>query len=203
MDNGESAKLTLDNHPLSTSQPTAGLGYIKVTQPIVVQSTSEKQELKIQKTSTGTSWGAVYAQFFQTASEVSDATSGLKIKREVLVDSTQTKNINSLKVGDKVRIRLTIIADRDYDFVQVVDRRAACLEPVNQLSGYYGGYYIAPKDYTTAYYFDVMAKGKHVIETEYYIDRAGLYHTGTSTAQCAYAPEYNGRTGAIVVKVEE
>ena len=203
MDNGESAKLTLDNHPLSTSQPTAGLGYIKVTQPIVVQSTSEKQELKIQKTSTGTSWGAVYAQFFQPSSEVSDATSGLKIKREILVDSTQTKNINSLKVGDKVRIRLTIIADRDYDFVQVVDRRAACLEPVNQLSGYYGGYYIAPKDYTTAYYFDVMAKGKHVIETEYYIDRAGLYHTGTSTAQCAYAPEYNGRTGAIVVKVEE
>jgi len=203
MDNGESAKLTLDNHPLSISQPTAGLGYIKVTQPIVVQSTSEKQELKIQKTSTGTSWGAVYAQFFQPSSEVSDATSGLKIKREILVDSTQTKNINSLKVGDKVRIRLTIIADRDYDFVQVVDRRAACLEPVNQLSGYYGGYYIAPKDYTTAYYFDVMAKGKHVIETEYYIDRAGLYHTGTSTAQCAYAPEYNGRTGAIVVKVEE
>ena len=48
-----------------------------------------------------------------------------------------------------------------------------------------------------------MAKGKHVIETEYYIDRIGVYHTGTCTAQCAYAPEYNGRTGAIVVKVEE
>ena len=93
----------------------------------------------------------------------------MKIKREVLVDSVLLKRGKSLKVGDKVRIRLTIIADRDYDFVQVVDKRAACLEPVSQLSGYHWGYYIAPKDYTTNYYFDQMAKGKHVVETEYYM----------------------------------
>ena len=203
MENGENAKLTLNDHPLNTLQPTAGIGYIKVTEPMGTQSASDKQELKIQKTSMGTSWGAVYAQFFQPATEVTDAASGLKIKREVLVDSTLTKNLNNLKVGDKIRIRLTIIADRDYDFVQIVDKRAACLEPVNQLSGYHWGYYIAPKDYTTSYYFDVMAKGKHVIETEYYIDRAGVYRTGTCTAQCAYAPEYSGRTGAIIMKVDE
>ena len=203
MENGENAKLTLNDHPLNTLQPTAGIGYIKVTEPMGTQSASDKQELKIQKTSTGTSWGAVYAQFFQPATEVTDAASGLKIKREVLVDSTLTKNLNNLKVGDKIRIRLTIIADRDYDFVQIVDKRAACLEPVSQLSGYHWGYYIAPKDYTTSYYFDMMAKGKHVIETEYYIDRAGVYRTGICTAQCAYAPEYSGRTGAIIMKVDE
>ena len=75
----------------------------------------------------------------QPSSEVSDATSGLKIKREILVDSTQTKNINSLKVGRQGTYSFDDHADRDYDFVQVVDRRAACLEPVNQLSGCYGG----------------------------------------------------------------
>ena len=48
-----------------------------------------------------------------------------------------------------------------------------------------------------------MAKGKHVVETEYYIDRAGVYQTGTCTAQCAYAPEYSGRTGAEVIQVDE
>ena len=48
-----------------------------------------------------------------------------------------------------------------------------------------------------------MAKGKHVIETEYCIDRAGVYRTGICTAQCAYAPEYSGRTGAIIMKVDE
>ncbi|WP_241630660.1 hypothetical protein, partial [Rosenbergiella nectarea] len=70
MDNGENAKLTLNNHPLNTLQPTAGIGYIKVTEQMGTLSASDKQELKIQKTSMGTSWGAVYAQFFQPATEV-------------------------------------------------------------------------------------------------------------------------------------
>ena len=175
---------------------------MKVSQPVDIQSPS-RHELTINKTSTGTSWGAVYAQFFQASTDISAATSGMKIIREVLVDSVSFKKTMHLKVGDKVRIRLTIIADRDYDFVQVVDKRAACLEPVSQLSGYRWGYYIAPKDYTTNYYFDEMAKGKHVVETEYYVDRAGVYQTGTCTVQCAYAPEYSGRTGAMVIQVKE
>ena len=202
MQNGEHATLLLDNQPLQTTQPTAGLGYVKASQPVDIQSPS-RHELTINKTSTGTSWGAVYAQFFQASTDISAATSGMKIIREVLVDSVSFKKTMHLKVGDKVRIRLTIIADRDYDFVQVVDKRAACLEPVSQLSGYRWGYYIAPKDYTTNYYFDEMAKGKHVVETEYYVDRAGVYQTGTCTVQCAYAPEYSGRTGAEVIRVNE
>ena len=202
MQNGEKAQLMLDGKPLQTPQPTAGLGYVKTTEPVEFRS-SEHHELTISKVSEGTSWGAVFAQFFQPASEMTDAAMGLKVKREVWVDSTRLADTKVLKIGDKVRIRLTIIADRDYDFVQVIDKRAACLEPVSQLSGYHWGYYIAPKDYTTNYYFDRMAKGKHVVETEYYINRAGVYQTGVCTAQCAYAPEYCGRTGSMRLSVED
>ena len=100
-----------------------------------------------------------------------------------------------------MKIRLTIEAARDYDFVQLQDRRAACLESVKQLSGYHGGYYISPRDYVTNYYFNCLAKGKHVIETEYYVEREGVYQTGTCTVQCAYSPEYMARTGAIILSV--
>ena len=55
----------------------------------------------------------------------------------------------------------------------------------------------------TGYYFDRMAKGKHVIETEYYVDRAGTYSTGTCTVQCAYSPEYSARSAAMTVNVSE
>ncbi|MCR5078257.1 MAG: alpha-2-macroglobulin, partial [Prevotella sp.] len=201
MDNGENAHLALDGEPLQTTQATAGIGYVKAVQPVNFQA-SVHHEFTVEKSGKGTSWGAVYAQFFQPASEVAEATAGLKVTREVLADSVQTKNGRRLRVGDKVRIRLTVTADRDYDFVQVVDKRAACLEPVSQLSGYHGGYYIVPKDYTTNYYFDRMAKGMHVVETEYFIDRAGTYQTGICTAQCAYAPEYSGRTGAMRLVVD-
>jgi len=105
-------------------------------------------------------------------------------------------------VGDRVKIRLTITADRDYDFVQVIDKRAACLEPVHQLSGYHDGGYVTPRDNTTNYYYDLLSKGTHVIETEYYVDRAGTYETGTCVVECAYAPEFRGITSSATIKVE-
>jgi len=102
-------------------------------------------------------------------------------------------------------VRLTITADRDFDFVQLQDKRAACLEPVSQLSGYNwrGGYYVTPRDNMTCYYFDRLPKGKHVVETEYYVDRDGAYQTGTCTVQCAYAPEYRGTTHSVRLEVEK
>ena len=107
-----------------------------------------------------------------------------------------------LKVGDKVRVRITIEAERDYDFVQVMDKRAACLEPIGQLSGYQWGYYRVHKDHVTNYYFDRLSKGKHQIESEYYVDRVGTYQTGTCVVQCAYSPEFMAREAGQVLVVK-
>ena len=131
------------------------------------------------------------------AAEIQNSTAGLSVKRELLTGT------GKLHVGDKVVVRITIKAERDLDFVEVIGRRAACLEPVNQLSGYHFGYYIAPKDYTTAYYFNKMAKGTHVLETEYYVDRKGTYMTGSCKVQCAYAPEFSATGKALRLEVAE
>lgn len=197
-------KLSVGSTAIALPQGTAGLGYVKsdISEECRVKS-EESNSLKVVKTSDGVSWGAVYSQFFQPTTDIKALASGLTVKREVLDANGKKIDASSsrLKVGDKVRIRITVTADRDYDFVQVIDKRAACLEPVSQLSGYHWGYYIAPYDYTTNYYFDRMAKGEHVVETEYYVDRAGEYRSGTSTAQCAYAPEFMGREGVVTFSV--
>ena len=207
--NGNSQLLTVDNQ-LSTIQvdgtelempkATAGVGYVKTMLP----DTSVKS-LTVDKTSEGTSWGAVYAQFMQSTHNIADSGSGITVKRELLSAnlSPLTSHPSPLKVGDRVRIRITIEADRDYDFVQVQDKRAACLEPVKQLSGYHQGSYCTPRDYSTNYYFDILSKGKHVIESEYYIDRPGTYETGTCTVQCAYAPEFRGTTKSQTLIVKQ
>ena len=101
-----------------------------------------------------------------------------------------------------LKVRLTITADRDYDFVQVVDKRAACMEPVKPLSGYHAGAYITPRDNATCYFFGMLSKGTHVIETEYYIDRAGTYETGTATVECAYAPEFRAVTHSETLNIK-
>ena len=114
----------------------------------------------------------------------------------------QKTTSNTLTVGDRIKIRLTIESERDLDFVQVVDRRAACMEPVKQLSGYHNGAYCSPKDNATHYFYYGISKGKHVIESEYYIDRAGTYETGTCTVGCAYAPEYRATTPSMTLTVK-
>ena len=161
----------------------------------------EPRTFTAEKTSDGTSWGALYAQFWQKSSDVKASANGMTVKRELLTSDGNPLS-GELKVGDKVRVRITIVADRDYDFVQVQDKRAACMEPVSQLSGYNWGYYLAPKDNVTNYYFDRMGKGAHVVETEYYIDRAGTYQSGTCTAQCAYSPVFGARAEALTISVK-
>ena len=194
---GAPTVLAIDNTPIETSKATAGVGYVKtaITNP-------QGKIFTATKTSEGTSWGAVYGQFFQKTSDIEASQSGIKVTREVRMANGQKLNANSLKVGDRIKIRLTIESERDLDFVQVVDRRAACMEPVKQLSGYHNGAYCSPKDNATHYFYYGISKGKHVIETEYYIDRAGTYETGTCTVGCAYAPEYRATAPSMTLKVK-
>ena len=193
----EPSVISLNGKPMDMPKATAGLGYVKTS-----ASGNNLKTLSVRKTSDGTSWGAVYAQFMQPVTEIQSATAGITVKRELLAADTQKPIGKALSVGDKIKIRITITAERDYDFVQLIDKRAACMEPVQQLSGYHWGYYCSPKDYTTNYYFDRLSKGKHVVETEYYVDRQGTYATGTCTVQCAYAPEYTAREAAHTIVVE-
>lgn len=192
LDNKMETILALNGEKIETYDATAGLGYVKTA-----LNPKGNEVFTAQKQSAGTSWGALYAQFTQDAKEVTDTKAGLSVKREII-----TKN-GELKVGDKVVVRITVKAERNLDFVEVIDRRPACMEPVDQRSGYRRGCYIAPKDYTTSYYFDKMAKGTHIIETEYYIDRMGVYESGTCKAQCAYAPEFSATTKAFKVIVNK
>ena len=193
----EPSVISLNGKPMDMPKATAGLGYVKTS-----ASGNNLKTLSVRKTSDGTSWGAVYAQFMQPVTKIQSATAGITVKRELLAADTQKPIGKALSVGDKIKIRITITAERDYDFVQLIDKRAACMEPVQQLSGYHWGYYCSPKDYTTNYYFDRLSKGKHVVETEYYVDRQGTYATGTCTVQCAYAPEYTAREAAHTIIVE-
>lgn len=195
LESGENATLAVDGKQLEMPQATAGLGYVKTT-----ESYDKGNVFTATKTSEGTSWGAVYAQSVQKTSSIAPSSAGISVTRELL--TADGKPVSTLKVGDRVKVRVTIRADRDYDYVQVKDKRAACMEPVSQLSGYRYGYYCAPKDNATCYYFDRMSKGTHVIETEYYVDRAGKYETGTCTVQCAYAPEYSARAASLAIEVK-
>lgn len=193
----ENAVLKLDGKLLPMPQDSTTLGYVKTERP------GKASKLSIDKKSDYTSWGAVYAEFKQPVSEIGSMESGIKIRRVIVPAESEGKGKAQAKVGEKVKVTLIITADRDYDFVQITDKRAACLEPINQLSGYQWGIgcYVSPRDHATNFYFDRLSKGKHIVEMEYYVDRKGDYQSGTCTAECTYSPEFGGRTEAYELKV--
>lgn len=166
------------------------------------QVTRKDAMVKMQKQSNCESWAAAYVTFKQKTSNVEAASMGLSVKREALVNGVPV-NEKTLKVGDRVQVRLTITADRDYDFVTIEDNRAACLEPVAVLSGYRFGYYQEVKDTKMLLHFDKMAKGSHTVQMDYYVDRKGDYLAGTATVACAYANEFRGTTTAYGLSVKK
>lgn len=191
----ENAVLKLDGKLLPMPQDSTALGYVKTERP------GKASKLSIDKKSDYTSWGAVYAEFKQPISEIGSMESGIKVRRVIVPAESESKG--NAQVGEKVKVTLIITADRDYDFVQITDKRAACLEPVNQKSGYQWGIgcYVSPRDHATNFYFDRLSKGKHIVEMEYYVDRKGDYQSGTCTAECTYSPEFGGRTETYELKV--
>lgn len=199
LDNAETASLRKGKGGTDAAYPegiTVMLDGSRLTCDTVV-SVSRARDFSVRKSTDGTSWGSVLVTQRVPLSSLKNHEMGFKVKREVISSGS------SMRVGDRVTVRITIDADRDYDFVQVVDKHAACLEPAEQLSGYrsavtggtalrsYSGYYRQMRDNRTEFFFDRMAKGTHVIETDYYIDRNGEYQQGSCNVICTYAPEFN------------
>ena len=112
-----------------------------------------------------------------------------------------------LQVGNKVIVRIEVMVDRNMEYVHMKDRRAACMEPVNVLSGYKYqgglGYYESTKDASTNFFFSWLNKGTYVFEYPLFVTHAGNFSNGITSIQCMYAPEFTSHSEGSRVKVEE
>ena len=220
-------KITLGKTVLQPPSIEAGTGYFKQTIPVndivpemgkvTVSSTegfTQPEALSKKKSSIG--WGAMYWQYEQDLDKVTGQSGPLKITKKLFVEKMATAGKTllpieqtELKKGDKVITRLVITTDRNLDFVALKDLRAACLEPVNQLSGcqWKEGvcYYRTIKDASTQFFFSYLPKGTYVFEYECWANSAGEYSSGIASLQCQYAPEFLSHTGGerIIVRSEE
>ena len=195
-------EITLGKEVIRTPADDA-IGYIKKT---VSGDVMNIKKVRVDKEGAGMGWGAVYAQYLESMDQISGQGNGLSVSRQLYKGDEALNESVPLKVGDKITVRLTVKADRDMDFVQIKDDRAACMEPLQAVSGFrWGnglGYYQATKDASTQFFIDQMRKGTYVIEYQVYVNRTGEYQAGIATVQSAYAPEFGGHTGGYRVMVE-
>ena len=165
--------------------------------------------------STSPSWGAVYWQYFEDLDKITSAATPLLINKKLFTEintdrGTVLQPVNdgdSMKVGDKVKIRIEIKVDRNMEYVHLKDMRAASMEPVNVLSSYKWqdglGYYENTKDASTNFFISYLPKGTYVFEYPVTITHKGNFSVGITTAQCMYAPEFNSHSEGIRVNVGE
>lgn len=178
-------EITLGKEVIRTPADDA-IGYIKKT---VSGDVMNIKKVRVDKEGAGMGWGAVYAQYLESMDQIGEQGNGLSVSRQLYKGDEALNESVPLKVGDKITVRLTVKADRDMDFVQIKDDRAACMEPLQAVSGFrWGnglGYYQATKDASTQFFIDQMRKGTYVIEYQVYVNRTGEYQAGIATVQSA------------------
>jgi len=206
-------KIQLGNQTFDTSKGDAGTGYI---QRVIDadEITPDMSKATVIQENNVPGWGALYWQYFEDLDKIETAKTGLNVEKSLFVEKTTStgKNLSpvtedtSIKVGDKVVVRLVVRSDRDYEYVLLKDMRASCFEPAEQLSGIRWAqgtvYYQSPRDASMNYYFYNLPTGTYIFEYSLYATSAGNYSNGISTIQCLYAPEFISHTsgGRVVVK---
>jgi hypothetical protein len=193
-----------------------GMGNIQVSLSRKSDSTINHQPSTVngQRSMANPSWGAIYWQYFENLDKITTAQTQLSISKNLFIEKNSDKGPvleavserNILKPGDKLKMRIIIKTDRDLEYVHLKDMRAACLEPVNVLSGYEWqgglGYYQTTKDASTSFFFDRLLKGTFVFEYPVFVTTSGNYGSGISILECMYAPEFAAHSEGIRLHVE-
>ncbi len=159
----------------------------------------------------GISWGALYYQYTEQMDKVPASETGITLRRtlyKVEADGslTELKGDKGVVVGDRLRVRLNVQCDRNLEYVELKEFRAACLEPVSTASGWVWSaglsYYVAINNSHNAVYIDRLEKGKYIIDADYYVTNPGSFTLAPSVLQCLYAPEFRATSPGqrIIVK---
>ncbi len=199
---------TIDNVKLE-----AGTGYFK-TSWSGSEIKPEQANVTLTKKGDGIAWGALYWQYFEDLDKITSSETPLKLSKKLFLKSNTDKGEEiseitaetKLEIGDLVRVRIELSADRNMEFIHLKDMRASGFEPVNVLSQYKWqdglGYYESTKDASTNFFIDYLPKGIYVFEYDLCVNNAGNMSNGISTIQSMYAPEFNSHSEGVRVKVD-
>lgn len=195
------------------TEAQAGTGYIEKTwTDKSIQSGFAK--LEVTNPNTNIAWGAVYWQYLETMNNIQrNQSTPLKVDKKIFIVTNTDKGevmndatVTGIKVGDKVRIRLTLYVEREMEFIHLKDMRGAGFEPVEAISGYRWsgglGYYQTPRDVSMNFFIDKIYKGTYTIEYDLNANLRGTYSNGIATFQSMYAPEFNSHSKGQAVEVK-
>ena len=195
--------ITIAGEPVNLDKMAGWLGYFRTTVPATTTG-----NVVIDRTGSGPAWGAVYSQFKAPMTQIQEkGIEEVTISKEyyAYAQDGSLHATTAFKVGDKVKVRLIIKVNKDMDFVTITDERAACFEPVDQLSGYHSEdrtwFYQETKDTQTNVFVNSLNKGTHIIGYDVWVTNPGQFTSGIATIQCQYAPQLSAHSAGKMIAV--
>lgn len=211
LDEPEHLTIAVGKKEVSIPENDNVFGYIKQTYT-AEEITPDMSTVTLDKIQDSPTWGALYLQYFEQLKQVrKKKNTTLQIDKKLFIEKTTAKGKELLPVnkelhlGDKIIVRLTVTLDRDMEYLHIKDLRAACFEPVEQISGnqwkYGTCYYEEIKDGITNFFIHYLAKGSYTFEYALWVNQEGTYQDGLATIQCLYAPEFVSHSTTTNIKV--
>jgi uncharacterized protein YfaS (alpha-2-macroglobulin family) len=152
-------------------------------------------------------YGAYIAHYNAPMAEVEAFSDGeISIDKKMYVQRLgKWQNVDSLRVGDKVKISLTVKAKRPFSQLVINDERAATFVPTQQVASWvYAEGVSAYRDNRTAVtdlYINYMPKGTYILEYEVSVNNAGQFASGIATVTCIQAPELTAHSAGSLLTV--
>lgn len=166
--------------------------------------------LTLEKSSASPAWGGIVNQYVAPIKDIAaKSVEDLSVSKEIYVVSNDGKEVVEnnvpVRVGDRVRVTIKVSCGKDMDYVALMDSRSACLQPVEQLSGYSPSdnvwMYKEVRESSTNFYIPFLAKGDYVFTYDCFVEREGDYADGIVSGQCLYAPVIVAHSAGSVLNV--
>lgn len=207
----ELPEVRIGNQTLEPAGAQDLFGIIRASYP-ATEIRPNMLEVAITKKQDSPSWGGLYLQSLVPLEDIEAHGTDLIVDKKLYIEKVNPEGETVLqpvegkvKLGDKVVVRLTVKTQRDMEFLHLQDLRAACFEPVEQLSGcrWQDGriYYQETKDAATNLFFDFLPRGTYVFEYALRANQTGDYQDGHANLQCIYAPEFSAHSQATQIQV--
>ncbi len=199
---------------LSKLNVEPGSGYFKLDFP-KSEISSDLSQIEVSNPNKSIAWGGVYWQYFEKMDKVNsfEQTPLKIIKNYFIVKNSDAgpvmslvSDVNPVKLGDKVRVRIEIRVDRMMEYVHLKDLRGSGFEPVNVFSEFKFqgglGYYESTRDVATDFFISYLPKGTYVFEYDLRANNKGEFSMGISTMQCMYAPEFSSHSTGERIEIK-
>ena len=153
-------------------------------------------------------------QWLKPFEEVKASGNGFRISVSYYRDGKELSEGDVLHLGESITAKYSVWSEENRSFVRLSVPRPACFRPVNQLSGWNGGwlrplayrlYSISPYAYRevkadrTLYWIDVFPEENSVIEEEFFVTQEGVFSSPAVEIESLYAPHYraNGASSGL------